>query len=297
VEDVAINPSPAELGRVNAVVGGRGARYESRFTGPLSLKSVLSGRAVWETREGRFEVLPGSVLVLGDGDEYELTIDALQPVETFCLFFARGFVEDVWRATITGSGELLDAAPRGGSVALAEKLHFDAPLVAEMRRAAAGRDAESLAEAFRNTALELVRAQCAVAARIERLPALKASTREELARRVAVATAWLHANLDRPVALEEAARIACLSPFHFHRLFTAMYGTTPHRYVTRLRLERARAALRCGDRSVTAVALDCGFESVGSFTTLFRRTFGETPGEIRKNGEVPAAPRALPSRS
>jgi AraC-like DNA-binding protein len=280
-----LNPPAALLGTANAVVAGRGMRYEHRFAGPLSVKAVMRGVATWETRAGRFEVMPGAALLLGAGEEYEITVDALQPVETFCLFFERGFVEDAWRASVTGSAALLEGKTK--PVAFAEKLHFDAPLVAEMQRAHARMQrGEELGASFYATALEIVRAECDVARNVERLPALRASTREELARRIAIATAFLHASLDRKVSIAEAAREACLSPFHFHRLFAAFHGTTPHRYLTRLRLERAKALLRAGDRGVAEIAFECGFESAGSFTTLFKRTFGVTPGAIRKNEEA-----------
>lgn len=279
-----INPPAADLGRENAVVGGVGVRrYEHRFAGPLSVKTVVAGRAVWETRGGRFELGPGALLVLEEGEEYEVTIDALQPVETFCFFFARGFVEDAFRA------DMLDDS-RPPAISFPEKLHFGGALVARMSRAHARmRRGELSDEDFYDVGSALARTRSDLVSRIARLPALRASTREELARRVAIATSFLHAGLDRAVSVAEAAREACLSPFHFHRLFAAFHGTTPHRYVTRLRLERARALLRAGDRDVSEVAVECGFESVGSFTTLFKRTFGTTPGAIRRNEEAARA--------
>lgn len=288
---VLINPRASQFGSANAVLTARGTRhYESNFAGPLSVKAVIEGEASWETAQGRFELVPGAVLLLNDGEEYTITVDALRPVETFCFFFARGFVEDAWRASMTSSAALLDDPDARPSLSIIERLHFDAPLVAEIRRAHARMArGEDLEESFHDTALELVRAQCDLDARVWQLPALRASTREELARRVGIATSYLHANLERDVRVDEAAREACLSPFHFHRLFSAYHGVTPHRYLTRLRLERARAALRAGGRSVADVAFACGFESVGSFTTLFKRTFGVTPGRIRKNEEPPAA--------
>lgn len=287
---VLLNPPAALLGTTNAVLWGRGARrYEHRFAGPLSVKAVIRGAATWETRAGRFEVVPGSALLIEDGEEYEITVDALQPVETFCFFFERGFVEDAYRASTSGSAALLDRDhPR--RAAFAGRLQFDAPLVAAIHDAhAAMRRGESAGGSFETVALEIVRAQCDVANRVARLPALRAATREELARRVAVATAFLHASLDRNVAVSEAARAACLSPFHFHRLFVAFHGTTPHRHLTRLRLEKARALLRSEGRGVAEIAAECGFESTGSFTTLFKRTFGVTPGAIRRNEEAPRA--------
>ena len=276
-----LNPPASLLGSENAVLSGRGVRrYEHRFAGPLSIKGVIRGLATWETRAGRFEVVPGSVLVLNDGEEYEITVDALQPVETFCLFFSRGFVEDAFRGAGSGSAQLLDD-DRLPPLELIGKLHFDAPLVGELQRAHARMErSDDLDESFYETAVQLVRAQRAVGERVAKLPALKASTRAELGRRVGVATAFLHANLDRNLRVGEAAREACLSPFHFHRLFGAIHGVTPHRYLSRLRLEKARALLRGGGLAVADVAAACGFESTGSFTTLFKRTFGVTPGRV-----------------
>jgi len=291
MREVAINPPARVLGRVNAVLNGRGVReYESRFVGALSVKAVMRGSAVWETGEGRFELVPGSVLLLNDSEEYTITVDALQPVETFCLFFERGFVEDAYRAAVTGSASLLDASGSAPSIAFFERLHFDSPLLAEVMRAHAKlQRGESLGASFYAAALELVRARTNVAASVARLPSLRAATREELARRLGVATSYLHANCERGVTVAEAAREACLSPFHFHRLFTRFHGVTPHRYLNHLRLERARAMLRASDRSVIDVATDCGFESLGSFTTLYRRTFGITPGAAKKQESRNAA--------
>lgn len=285
--DVLINPDASLLGVHNAVLGGRGVRrHTTSFTGPLSIKGVIEGSGTWETAEGRYELVPGAVLLINDGEPYTLTIDALQPVETFNFFFERGFVEDAYRATTTGSDVLLDdpAPPR---MTFSERLHFDTPLSHELRDAHARMKAgEPLAESFYGAALQLAQAQCDIEKRIAKLPALRASTREELARRVGVATSFLHANLERRVTVAEAAREACLSPFHFHRLFTSFHDVTPHRYLTRLRLQRACALLRGTTRDVTEVAMACGFESLGSFTTLFTRTFGTSPARFRRNRET-----------
>ncbi len=284
---VLINPAATLLGAHNALLGGRGVRrHTTSFTGPLSIKGVIEGSGTWETAEGRYELVPGAVLLINDGEPYTLTIDSLQPVETFNFFFERGFVEDAYRATTTGSAALLDdpAPPR---MTFAERLHFDTPLSRELCEAHARMKAgEPLAESFYAAALQLARAQCEVERRIARLPALRASTREELARRVAVATSFLHASLERRVTVAEAAREACLSPFHFHRLFTSFHAVTPHRYLTRLRLQRACALLRGTTRDVADVALGCGFESLGSFTTLFTKTIGTSPARFRRNRET-----------
>ena len=285
--DVLINPAMPLLGEENAVVTGRGVRRHTvRFAGPLSIKGVIRGSATWETPQGRYELVPGAVLLLNDGEPYTLTIDALQPVETFNFFFARGFVEDAFRTASTPAAVLLED-PVPPRMSFCERLHFGTPLALELQRAHARyRDGEPLAESFYAAALQLASFETEVRARAERLPALRASTREELARRLGIGTSFLHANLVRRVLVAEAAREACLSPFHFHRLFTSFHGVTPHRYVTDLRLQRARTLLRETARDVAEVAEDCGFESVGSFTTLFTRTVGMPPARFRRNRET-----------
>lgn len=279
-----INPPPERLGKEPAILRGRAQRYGVRFTGPLSLKTVVAGRAAWETAAGRFEMSPGAALIVNDGEEYAITIDALQPVETFCVFFARGFVEDACRSILGGSARLLDR-PDASPVEFSERVQHGGPLAVIL-----GRMRDDCSEAHLVAlASQLARSQCDVAARVERLPALRTATRDELRRRIGRGVEYMHANFGSPIALAGIAGAAALSPFHFHRLFTAMHGLSPHRYLTRLRIEHARSLLRATDRPVVEIALECGFESVTSFTTLFRRETGTPPARFRKNEEAPGS--------
>ena len=281
--EVAINPRADLLGVENAILSGRGQRYQfGAFAGPLSIKAVMAGSATWETPSGRFEIAPGSALVLNDGEEYTITIDSLQPVETFCVFFARGFVEDARRSMLHSSSDLLDVDRPQPSL-FAERLRYEPAFVQRIIRAhAAMKDELPLGGSIYALAVELVRSECDVDRRVEHLPALRAATRVELARRVRRGVDFIHANISSPIHLRDVASAACLSPFHFHRLFSALYGQTPHRYMTALRMARAQSLLRATDRSVTDVALDCGFDSLGSFTTLFTRHVGLSPSRFRK---------------
>ncbi|MDL5155611.1 helix-turn-helix transcriptional regulator [Actinomycetospora termitidis] len=88
----------------------------------------------------------------------------------------------------------------------------------------------------------------------------------------------LHAHLGERVTLDDMARQANLSRFHFLRLFAATTGTTPHRYLTDLRMERAAEMLRSGRYGVAAVAASCGYASTSRFTAVFRERYGCTPG-------------------
>lgn len=83
------------------------------------------------------------------------------------------------------------------------------------------------------------------------------------------------------IDVDDMARAAGLSRAHFSREFKQAFGTSPHAYLLTRRLERAAALLRTTDRTVIEICLDVGLQSVGSFTTSFKRTYGKTPAQYR----------------
>jgi AraC-like DNA-binding protein len=94
------------------------------------------------------------------------------------------------------------------------------------------------------------------------------------------------------LGVDDLARAAGLSRAHFSREFRAAFGESPHEYLLTRRMERAAALLRNTDRSVTDVCLSVGLQSIGSFTTSFKRTYGVTPTAYRA-AHPPAAAGAL----
>lgn len=90
------------------------------------------------------------------------------------------------------------------------------------------------------------------------------------------------ASVGRPVLMEELAREACLSPWHFHRLFTATFGQTPAQYLSMLRMEKAKRLLASGNISVTEACFEAGYVSLGSFSTRFRDAVGVPPSVYQR---------------
>ncbi len=91
----------------------------------------------------------------------------------------------------------------------------------------------------------------------------------------------IDAHLGDDLDLATLAALAHTSPFHFSRLFRAVTGLPPHRYLRRARLERAKQLLTDGDATITTVANQVGFSSVSHFIAAFRRHTGITPGQYR----------------
>jgi AraC-like DNA-binding protein len=95
------------------------------------------------------------------------------------------------------------------------------------------------------------------------------------------ARALIDACYDHPLDLAQLASEASFSPYHFIRLFRQAFDQTPHQYLIQRRIERAKALLAAGELSVTEVCFEVGFQSLGSFSTLFHRSVGQPPKVYR----------------
>jgi len=95
-----------------------------------------------------------------------------------------------------------------------------------------------------------------------------------------------------PLTVSDLAKAAGLSRAHFSQEFRRAFGETPHAYLLTRRLERAASLLRMTDRSVAEVCMAVGWQSIGSFTTSFTRTYGMAPTAYR-TAFPPASHHAL----
>jgi AraC-like DNA-binding protein len=102
----------------------------------------------------------------------------------------------------------------------------------------------------------------------------------DIYQRIVAAKVFIDENYNEPIDLEQISRQAFLSRFHFHRLFTRIYRHTPHQYLTRKRLDKAKDLL-AENKPVTKVCNEVGFESIGSFSVLFKKEIGFAPQYYR----------------
>ncbi|HEY4110124.1 AraC family transcriptional regulator [Puia sp.] len=100
-------------------------------------------------------------------------------------------------------------------------------------------------------------------------------------KKIVTAKLYIDGNFTEPIDLDRLSREACLSRYHFHRLFTRIYQLTPHQYLTRKRIEQARQCLAANELTVTEICNEVGFESIGSFSTLFKKEIGHAPAHYR----------------
>jgi AraC family transcriptional regulator len=249
-------------------------------------------------------VNPDSFLILNDGEPYSMEIDSRTPVATFCVFFQHGFVESVRGAMERNAIGLernaielernqfgLDA-PEARAAPFLPRLHVRDGAIIPRMQAIANAPAVNrlwLDQQFLALASDLLLLDAELRRRVRLLPASRPATREELFRRVRRGQEFIHASAADDIDLAAIARQACLSPYHFHRAFTCAFGQSPHGYRNSLRLAQAHRLLRLTEMTVTGICAAAGFESLASFSSLFRRQFGVPPSALRRTGRRSAA--------
>lgn len=156
-----------------------------------------------------------------------------------------------------------------------------------LARAAATGSADSAAHAVVDRVLGL---QAEFADVIARCPGRTYAQRRQVFVRLQRVRLHLAANCHLDIDNDALAAMASYSPWHFIRAFRTAYGETPHAYLVRLRLERARRLLRVSPLSVAEIALASGFENRSAFSRLFRQRFGVTAGAMRRVGTRDTSP-------
>ncbi|MGZ3851682.1 MAG: helix-turn-helix domain-containing protein [Flavisolibacter sp.] len=103
---------------------------------------------------------------------------------------------------------------------------------------------------------------------------------QELYERIVAAKLFIDENYHEPLDLNTISQRAYLSRYHFHRLFSQVYNRTPHNYLTYKRIQKAKDLLS-QNKQVTEVCNEVGFESIASFSVLFKREIGFAPTYYR----------------
>jgi len=111
----------------------------------------------------------------------------------------------------------------------------------------------------------------------------KLATKKQYQERIIKVWIYIQNNLDVKHSLDELASIACLSPYHFHRIFKAYTSETTSQYFRRLKLERAANRISFSNDDITTIAFNAGYDSHAAFSKAFKQRFAISPTEFRQN--------------
>ena len=225
---------------------------------------VRRGSFGYQVRGAAHELVAGALFVGRSGDEYRCTHDHhAGGDECLSLHFSPELADE-----LAGGAEVF----RSGRIPPLPELMVLGALV---QSAAEGRSTLGVEEAGLLLAARFVALS---GGRSGRGAPANASDR----RRAVAAALWMDAHAHESITLEDLARAADLSSFHFLRVFSRVIGASPHQYLVRARLGHAARLLADEDRPITAIAYAVGFADLSNFVRTFHRAAGVSPRGFRR---------------
>lgn len=261
------------------------AAIRDRIAGPLSLFTNLNGSSYVTAGGKRVLVNPGTYFMSNAREEYTLEIPEGNTTEIYNFHFS----DDIVRQVSASLGLTTDGLLESPDVSLSSPgFHnrlelLPADFLSRLESAVEAVASPMAWEEHLGGVVEtLMINQQVHEQRAFNIRASKPSTRNEVFRRLTFSTDFLYANFTSNPTLEDAASAACLSRFHFLRLFREAYGKTPHQFLLGLRMERAKTLLENQRLTVAEIASQVGFPDTSSFSKAFFRANGVWPSSYRK---------------
>ena len=228
-----------------------------------SISFVRKGSFGCHSRGRSHDLVAGSFLIGSPGTEFICTHDHVCGDECLSFFFEPKLVETI--------GDRAETWQVGAAPPLAELM-----VLGELAQATADGESDiGLDEVGHLLAQRFVEV---ISGEAKKPPKVTARDR----RRAVEAALWIDAHSHREIELEDVARQAGVSPFHFLRSFSSVLGVTPHQYLVRSRLRHAARLLADDERSISDVAYDVGFGDLSNFVRTFHRAAGVSPRRFRQ---------------
>jgi AraC family transcriptional regulator len=263
-------------GRENAAISARARRVEyAEYEQLLSIKAAFGGAEEYFIDGRRVAVDDDTFLILNAGRCYASRIHSQTPVESFSIFFRSRLAQEVFTATQRSTSSALNdpefetQLPVEFDERLREHDRTVTPALLHIKQQldTGIHDQLWLDEQLHELLGLILQAEHRNRLEIESIPSAKRATRRELHRRLGLATTYVHTHFRNAIGLRDIARAAHLSPYHFLRLFKAVYGITPSTLLNRKRTAEALRLISRAEMSMAEIAANVGF---GSRTSLFR---------------------------
>jgi len=258
------------------------------FVSPLSLRYSLQDRYKIRTDRGHYGVSPTTFVVLNEGQRGEITVESNVAPRAVTLVFEQKYMSDIARSFSAPLTSSLDMERDGVVVRFPECVQHDTafeigPKLRSLSAACLRGDSfESIADKFRAVTECVVLVYSAASRQIESIDSVRPGTRAELYRRIQRAYICIQDAYNEELCLEKIARVACMSPHHFHRVFSQVYGITPLRALADRRMHMAHKLLETTDTPVSAICRAVGYHSAPTFSNLFRAKFGLPPSLLQQ---------------
>lgn len=245
--------------------------------GPLSIFTNLSGKSKASAGGREAQISEDVFFVSNVNESYSLFMK--EPVETFNIHLGEKLSEEIFYSLSKTHSHLLDNPNEKIKLpSFHNKLHWRDErfnsILSELRNTNNEmKESELMAELLfylLESNQQINRSQLSI-------KSVKSSTREEISKRLTIAVDFIYSNFDKEISLDDLAAVSCVSKFHLVRLFKGFFKSTPHQFITQVRLSKAKALLHQQTGSIKEVATKVGFVNSSSFSRLFYQSTGFYP--------------------
>jgi AraC family transcriptional regulator len=252
--------------------------YRDNITGPVSLFGNISGESYVKVENREVLIPAGYFFITNEGQEYTLRVE--KPTETFNVHFGTYFVKQTLESI---SNSDFESTPKGIAPEFRNRLiPFTDDVKSLIGKIKSSESNMAEQENLHAMLCNLLQSESDVNQVSVDLVLAKSSTREEIMKRLLQAVDYLYATSNKDLSLDELAREACMSKFHFLRLFRTVFQKTPHQFLLEVRINKAKELLKSRSMAVNVVGRQTGFNSPVSFNRAFVQSVGVSPSRFQQ---------------
>jgi AraC family transcriptional regulator len=253
----------------------------------IGIKYVLSGKENYNLNGKSLNVSPHQFLLVNHESELGCRIQSQELVKSVDLHLNTKMVNDVHRVLTTSHEELLNEPFMNADTFQCFERIYDAHksnlglYVLQVSSLIEKRPNHTFSEnLYFQLAENMIVNQGEEFKKMNAIDAKKASTREELYRRLLVAKDYIESNFEKKIEIEAIARIANISTFHFFRTFKQVFHISPHQYILDLRLKKSVQLLKKRQDTITEIAYQVGFADIHAFSKAFKKMYRVAPSQF-----------------
>lgn len=271
----------------NVIVHSKLSRFSSfSANARLSVKYVNAGTERYQVNDKRYLVEAGEFLLVKERSELGIEFDHQQEAEGFCFFIDEDYIKQALALQKNKA-----CIPEVSEVDLIE-YHFldtkyrikDSPFGTYLTTVVQTLKTHPVPAVSEDFFLDftdhLLTHQYGVLTEVERINAVKRSTREELYKRTLLAKTYLDDHVEEKIAIHTLSQIAGLSEVQLHRCFKQLFRQTPHQYQITQKMNHSIRLIQSGKYNLSEVSLICGFTDSPTFSKAFKKHFGVSPSTI-----------------
>ena len=250
------------------------------ISGPLSIFTTVSGNSSVAVRGKQVNVNENTFFISNPNQEYTLSIP--NEAETFNIHVGEKMGSEIWHDATHTNHYLLDYPFEiSSSPELHNRVHWrDVNFNSIIHQLATVDDESEEQDLLGKLIFLLLDEKIKSRKRSESFQVIKTATREEITKRLHLATDLIYSHFDKHLSLDDLSQVSCLSKFHFIRLFKEYFHESPHQFITRIWLEKSINYLKTSGYGVKEISQKVGIENSSSFSRLFRNHFGVYPTQF-----------------